>query len=284
MSAPAGASRVGTAAAAAQRVRVPARRLAKGRRRRPTGLIADVDGLRIIARTAPAWGSSRRRSGGKVVWATLTSGSRPGNRGMRQRSVGQWIPGRCRLTRQDDPSTRRVEANRAALAAARRSNRGRSRWISCSWTAASASCHSATRWAVALQRTSATAVCFTGQPAPEPRHVAGQAAARRVRRPAFGPPSTWLRPDPGARAQLRARGVHRQRHAHALPRLGGRRTTRGSPNWCGNCPLGTPASGCGGTAQPRQLLVGGDTRPDRGGFPKDVGSSYTASSCVASDC
>ncbi|WP_410673337.1 ATP-binding protein [Amycolatopsis sp. cmx-4-68] len=34
-------------------------------------------GLRIIAQTAQAWGSSRRWSGGKVVWATLISARQP---------------------------------------------------------------------------------------------------------------------------------------------------------------------------------------------------------------
>ncbi|MEU4519183.1 ATP-binding protein [Amycolatopsis sp. NPDC024027] len=48
---------------------------------RPATLIERTDlrdpglGLRIIAQTAQAWGSSRRWSGGKVVWATLSSGS-----------------------------------------------------------------------------------------------------------------------------------------------------------------------------------------------------------------
>jgi anti-sigma regulatory factor (Ser/Thr protein kinase) len=49
---------------------------------RPATLLERTDlrdpglGLRIIARTARTWGSSRRWSGGKVVWATLASGRR----------------------------------------------------------------------------------------------------------------------------------------------------------------------------------------------------------------
>ena len=49
---------------------------------RPATLLERTDlrdpglGLRIIAQTAHAWGSSRRWSGGKVVWATLASGRR----------------------------------------------------------------------------------------------------------------------------------------------------------------------------------------------------------------
>lgn len=48
---------------------------------RPATLIERTDlrdpglGLRIIAQTARTWGSSHRWSGGKVVWATLTSGN-----------------------------------------------------------------------------------------------------------------------------------------------------------------------------------------------------------------
>ncbi|WIX91332.1 ATP-binding protein [Amycolatopsis sp. DG1A-15b] len=46
---------------------------------RPAMLVERADlrdpglGLRIVAHTAKAWGSSRRWSGGKVVWATLTT-------------------------------------------------------------------------------------------------------------------------------------------------------------------------------------------------------------------
>lgn len=47
---------------------------------RPATLLERTDlrepglGLRIVAQTAQAWGSNRRWSGGKVVWATLASG------------------------------------------------------------------------------------------------------------------------------------------------------------------------------------------------------------------